>query len=205
MDLGCGNGNTAAWLCKNTGCRVTGVDLSGVRINNAIAAAKELPTETSSLLVFEKASATELPYEEASFTHVWSQATIYHVYEKQQALEQVYRTLEPNGLFVFDDLIKPKSDISPTAREYVYERLLFDTPFSFSTYQDTLKTIGFQVLEAHDLSSHLKQSYRCLDQMAQGRSQGKDDKFEQLSYSYQQMVQAIENQELGWAMYLCRK
>ena len=113
LDLGCGNGNTAFWLCKSTGCRVTGVDLSGVRISNAIAAAKELPPETSSLLEFEKASATELPFEEASFTHVWSQATIYHVHEKQQALEQVYLALEPAGLFVFDDLTKPKSDISP--------------------------------------------------------------------------------------------
>lgn len=205
LDLGCGNGNTAFWLCKSTGCRVTGVDLSGVRISNAIAAAKELPPETSSLLEFEKASATELPFEEASFTHVWSQATIYHVHEKQQALEQVYRALEPAGLFVFDDLTKPKSDISPTTRQYVYERLLFDTPFSFSTYQDALQGIGFQVSEAHDLSPYLKQSYQCLDQMAQARSEAKADKFEQLSYSYQQMVQAIDNQELGWAMYLCRK
>jgi len=205
LDLGCGNGNTAAWLCESTGCRVTGVDLSGVRISNAIAAAKDLPPETSSLLAFEKASATELPFEEASFTHVWSQATIYHVHEKQQALEQVYRTLETDGLFVFDDLTKPKSDISPTAQRYVYERLLFDTPYSFSTYQDALKAIGFQVLEAHDLSPHLKQSYQCLDQMALARSEGKDDKFEQLSYSYQRMVQAIDNQELGWGIYLCQK
>ena len=154
---------------------------------------------------FEKGSATELPFDSGSFSHVWSQATIYHVHDKQQALEQVYRTLEPNGLFVFDDLTKPKPDISPTTQRYVYERLLFDTPFSFSTYQDALQSIGFQVLEAHDLSPHLKQSYQCLDQMALARSEGKDDKFEQLSYSYQRMMEAIDNQELGWGMYLCRK
>ncbi len=47
LDLGCGNGNTAAWLCESTGCRVTGVDLSGVRISNAIAADQDLPSETS--------------------------------------------------------------------------------------------------------------------------------------------------------------
>ena len=205
LDLGCGNGNTATWLCKSTGCRVTGIDLSGVRIGNAIAAAKELPPETSSLLVFEKASATDLPFDEACFSHVWSQATIYHVHEKQRALQQVYRTLETNGLFVFDDLTKPRPDISPTAQRYVYDRLLFDTPFSFSSYQDALKDIGFQVLEAHDLSSHLKQSYLCLAQMSLARSEGKDDKFEQLSFSYQHMVQAIDNQELGWSMFLCRK
>jgi cyclopropane fatty-acyl-phospholipid synthase-like methyltransferase len=180
LDLGCGNGNTATWLCKTTGCRVTGVDLSGVRINNAIADAKKLP-------------------------HVWSQATIYHVHEKHQALEQVHRALEPSGLFVFDDLIKPKLDISEAAQQFVYDRLLFDTPFSFSTYQDALEDIGFQVLEAFDLSTHLRQSYQCLSAMALGRSEEKDDKFGQLSFAYQQMVQAIEDQDLGWGMYLCRK
>ena len=205
LDMGCGNGTTATWLCRSTGCRVTGIDLSGVRINNANETLKGLPQEIKSHLAFEKASATELPFGEKSFTHVWSQATIYHVHEKQKALDQVYRTLETNGLFVFDDLTKPKPDISPTAQRYVYDRLLFDTPFSFSTYQDALKAIGFQVLEAHDLSPHLKQSYRCLDQMALARSEAKDDKFEQLSYSYQRMVQAIDNQELGWGMYLCQK
>ena len=205
LDMGCGNGNTAAWLSRSTGCRVTGIDLSGVRVDNANAAAQELPTEIGSLLEFRKASATSLPFDDHSFTHVWSQATIYHVHEKRQALEQAYRTLEPDGIFVFDDLIKPKPDISENAQKYVYQRLLFDTPFSFSSYQETLTEVGFHVLEAHDLSDHLKQSYQCLGKMARDRSEGEGDQFQQLSLAYQQMVEAIDNQELGWGMYLCRK
>jgi len=205
LDLGCGNGNTAAWLSRSTGCRVTGIDLSGVRVENARSAARELPPEIGALLEFRKASATSLPFDDHSFTHVWSQATIYHVPEKLQALAQAYRTLEPDGLFVFDDLIKPRPDISAAAHQYVYQRLLFDTPFSFASYQDALKGVGFQVLEAHDLSQHLKQSYQCLGRMALDRSEGEADRFQQLSFAYQQMVKAIEQRELGWAMYLCRK
>jgi ubiquinone/menaquinone biosynthesis C-methylase UbiE len=157
------------------------------------------------LLEFRKASATCLPFDDHSFTHVWSQATIYHVPEKLLALAQACRTLEPGGIFVFDDLIKPRPDISAAAQQYVYQRLLFDTPFSFTSYQDALKEVGFQVLEAHDLSPHLKQSYQCLGRMALDRSEGEADKFRQLSFAYQQMVKAVEQQELGWAMYLCRK
>jgi ubiquinone/menaquinone biosynthesis C-methylase UbiE len=205
LDLGCGNGNTATWLSQTTGCQVTGVDLSGVRIANANAAAQKLPQETRSRLSFQKASATDLPFDDQTFTHVWSQATIYHVHEKELALRQAHRTLETGGLFVFDDLIKPKSDISEAARQYVYQRLLFDTPYSFSSYQDALREVGFQVLEAQDLSEHLKRSYQCLSQMALDRRESTDDKFQNLSLAYQQMVRAIDNQELGWGMYLCQK
>ena len=205
LDMGCGNGNTSTWLSKTTRCRVTGIDLSGVRIGNANASLEALPPEIGALLTFEKASATELPFEDGSFTHIWSQATIYHVHEKEQALREAHRTLESGGVLVFDDLVKPKSDISETARQYVYQRLLFDTPFSFSSYQDALRDVGFKVMEAHDLSPHLRQSYQCLSKMALDRSENQDDKFAHLSFAYQQMIRAIDRQELGWGMYLCQK
>ena len=65
--------------------------------------------------------------------------------------------------------------------------------------------MGFGVLEAHDLSSHLRQSYQCLSIMALDRSENQDDKFAHLSFAYQQMIRAIDQQELGWGMYLCQK
>ena len=79
LDVGCGNGTIAAWLCRSRGCKVLGIDLSGVRVNNAKESLRDLPQEVRERLEFEKASATELPFPEGSFTHVWSQATIYHI------------------------------------------------------------------------------------------------------------------------------
>ena len=43
LDIGCGNGNTAMWLSGTRECSVVGVDLSGVRINNAIQALEGSP------------------------------------------------------------------------------------------------------------------------------------------------------------------
>jgi ubiquinone/menaquinone biosynthesis C-methylase UbiE len=205
LDIGCGNGNTAAWLSQRTGCRVTGIDLSGVRIDNANSGLNELPSEIRSNLAFKKASATELPFEERSFAQAWSQATIYHVHEKEKALQEIHRVLSDNGIFVFDDLIRPKQDISETAQKFVYDRLLFETDYSFQTYQVALQSAGFRVLEAHDLSHHLKKSYQCLSMMAQQKSANEDDKFQTLSDAYDQMVKAVDNSELGWAMYVCQK
>ena len=159
LDLGCGNGNTSTWLCNSAGCRVTGIDLSGVRIDNAIESVASQPSDVRGRLKFEKASATELPFEDGAFSHVWSQATIYHVHDKEKALQEAYRVLAPGGYLVFDDLIKPKPDISDDARRFVYDRLLYDTDYSFTGYQDALKQVGFRVLEAHDMSESAARSY----------------------------------------------
>ena len=143
---------------RTSGCRVTGIDLSGVRINNAIASLQGQAPDVRTRLAFEKASATDLPFDDASFSHVWGQATIYHVHDKAKALDEVYRVLSPGGVLVFDDLTKPRPDISDDARRYVYDRLLFDTDFSFSGYQEALRGTGFDVVEAHDISHHLGRS-----------------------------------------------
>lgn len=205
LDLGCGNGNTSMWLCRSAGCRVTGIDLSGVRVNNAIESVASLPSDVQSRLKFEKASATDLPFADEAFSHVWSQATIYHVHDKERALQEAHRVLAPGGHLVFDDLTKPKPNISDDARRYVYDRLLFDTDYSFKGYQVALEQVGFRVLEAHDMSENLGKSYGCLSQMALSQLEKDPDIYGGLSRAYDQMVLAVERQELGWGMYICEK
>ena len=205
LDLGCGNGNTSLWLSRATGASVTGIDLSGVRIDNAnesLAAAPDLAGKVE----FHKASATDLPFADGTFTHVWSQATIYHVPDKTTTLSEAYRVLQTGGFMVFDDLTKPRPDISDEARTFVYDRLLFDTDFSFYSYMDALREAGFRVLDARDLSEHLAHSYSCLSAMAaSGHDPRRQERFTALSDAYKKMVSAVQNEELGWAQYRCVK
>ena len=100
-------------------------------------------------VAFEKASATDLPFPDGTFTHVWSQALIYHVPDKRKALSEAHRVLEKGGIMVFDDLLRPKRDITPEAQTYVYDRLLFDTEFTFESYQQALKDQGFRAFGGH--------------------------------------------------------
>ena len=205
LDLGCGNGNTATWLSASRGCRVTGVDLSGVRIGNAKEALRIQPREIQELLAFKKASATNLPFENETFSHVWSQATIYHIHDKEEALREAYRVLATGGTLVFDDLTKPSREISDAAKTYVYDRLLFDTDFSFDSYKDALRNTGFEILEAIDLSPHLKTSYQCLAEMALSHANQQEGKYRDLAAAYHESVAAVDRSELGWGLYLCRK
>ena len=59
--------------------------------------------------------------------------------------------------------------------------------------------------EAYDLSEHLRTSYACLSHMARSQQELNPDTYQVLSNAYDQMVQAIEREELGWGMYLCQK
>ena len=206
LDVGCGNGTTAIWLAKHTGCHATGIDLSGVRIDNAKADRERQEPGLRERLAFEKASATELPFNEGQFNRAWSQAVIYHVPDKRSVLKEVYRVLEKGGIFVFDDLVKPHQEVSADAQTYVYDRLLFDTEFSFESYRDALKSTGFEVLEAIDISSHLRQSYLCLaDRTPKGDTGEHAEHFEWLTTAYLETAKSVERDELGWGLYICRK
>lgn len=205
LDIGTGNGSVAFWLAKEAECHVTGIDLSGVRIGNAQEALREQPEELQARLAFEKASATELPFDSESFSHVWSQATIYHVHEQKKSLEEAHRVLEDGGIFVFDDLFKPSPNISPEAQEHVYERLFFDTEYNFVSYQQELLDLGFEILEAHNLSEHLGTSYEVLAQKADAVEGEDTDVLQELSFSYKETAKAVERGEVGWAMFICRK
>lgn len=203
LDLGCGNGEVAIYIANKTGCQITGVDLSGVRIENA---KKKL--ENNDRVDFLKATATDLPFEDNSFTHIWSQAVIYHIHDKEKALREIYRVLKKDGIFIFDDLLKLKENISEDSKKYVYDRLLFDTPFSFQGYQNKLKELGFNILKAIDLSDHLKKNYQELIKILENKLEENTEyieEYKKLIFAYQKMVEAVDNDELGWGLFLCGK
>ena len=206
LDLGCGNGTTAIWLAGHSGGRVTGIDLSGVRVDNALNKRADQEPPLQERLAFEKASATELPFSDDTFTHVWSQAVIYHVPDKRKVLSEAYRVLAPGGIMVFDDLVRPKREITPDAQTYVYDRLLFDTEFSFQSYQQALKDQGFEILEALDLSQHLKQSYLCLSERTpKDETLDETEHYQWLTTAYIETAAAVDKNELGWGLFVCRK
>ena len=208
LDLGCGNGTTAIWLSTSQNCQVTGIDLSGVRVQNAEDARVRLDQQVQDRLEFKKASATELPFEDESFTHLWSQAVIYHVPDKAAVLAEAYRVLEKGGIMVFDDLTKPQPNIGADAQKFVYERLLYDTPYSFESYQEALTAQGFTILESRDLSTHLKESYlRLADRTPTFEGQGGEhaEHYEWLSNAYRETARAVDNHEVGWGLFICQK
>jgi trans-aconitate methyltransferase len=89
LDLGCGDGQLTRRIA-DSGAHVLGVDASA----EMVAAARERGIEA------EHAKAEELPFRDATFDAVFSNAVLHWVRDHDAMMRQVYRVLKPGGRFV---------------------------------------------------------------------------------------------------------
>lgn len=89
LDLGCGDGHLTQRIA-DSGARVLGVDASA----EMVAATRERGMEA------EQAKAEALPFRDATFDAVFSNAVLHWVRGQDEMLEQVHRVLKPEGRFV---------------------------------------------------------------------------------------------------------
>lgn len=102
LDVGCGPGAVSAVLAHATGPHgsVVGVDLAEAHLERARAHAR---AEGLANVTFEKADASRLHYEDASFDLVYAKFLLMHVPNKGAVLGEMVRVLAPGGtLFVYD-------------------------------------------------------------------------------------------------------
>ncbi len=88
--------------------------------------------------------------------------------------------------------------------------MLFDTQFSFNSYQETLKSHGFEIIETREESNNLKKSYQKLCKVLERKIKERENnnflkKYISLLHAYKKFIEAIENEEVGWAIYVCKK
>ena len=107
FDVGCGIGGSTRRLSHETGCRVTGVDLS----NEYIDAAERLTQllNMQERVRFQACNALELPFEDNCFDGVWSLQMNMNVEDKQAWLNETYRVLKPGGRAIFYEVCAHKN------------------------------------------------------------------------------------------------
>ena len=96
LDIGCGEGYNTR-LLAGSGARMTGIDISGVFIRNAI----EREQETPPGIEYSVASAVELPFPDAHFDFATGFMSFMDIPETERVIGEAYRVLKPGGFLQF--------------------------------------------------------------------------------------------------------
>lgn len=210
LDVGCGCGNLLIDIAKRVGCPGEGLDLSEERISFAMASLDRENQQRQLGIDFRVGSATAMPYADGTFSHVVSQDALFLVPDKPRTHAEIYRVLRPGGLLAFSDFLQPKEEISQRARKHVYDRVRWNSGYSFLGYQAALAEAGFEILLARNLESHIRQTYRVLGKVARERAGNVQDAAARdwmltFSESCGEIEIAIGHGEFGWGMFVARK
>ena len=142
LDVGCGIGGSTRRLAHETGCYVTGIDLSHAYIDTAKRLTQLLNMQER--VKFHAASALELPFEDETFDGAWSLQMNMNVEDKPSWLAETCRVLKPGGRLVLYEVCGSKNTPLyfpvPWAQDSSMSFLV--TPESF---RDTITSAGFAI------------------------------------------------------------
>jgi SAM-dependent methyltransferase len=102
LDVGCGSGGPALFLARETGCRVTGVDLSdpGIRAADLQARASGL----DKVVAFRQADVCDpLPFRDGEFDALVCMDVLCHLRNRAQVFHEWHRVLRTGGRLILTD------------------------------------------------------------------------------------------------------
>ena len=113
LDVGCGTGQTAAYLAEQYGAKVTGMDINPIMVEKAKNRMRkyQLPVEII------QGSIEKFPVKDGTFDFIISESVLSFV-NKPKALKEIFRLLKSGGRFIANELTTNKR-LSPTVEEEV--------------------------------------------------------------------------------------
>jgi ubiquinone/menaquinone biosynthesis C-methylase UbiE len=97
LDLGSGLGGSSRYLAAVCGCRVSGIDLTPEFVELARVLTARCGLADS--IDYRQASALALPFEDASFDHVWCHNVTMNIADRVTLAQEVARVLRHRGRF----------------------------------------------------------------------------------------------------------
>jgi cyclopropane fatty-acyl-phospholipid synthase-like methyltransferase len=148
LDVGCGSGGPALFLARETGCRVTGIDINEAGIKAGETAAREAGMEAA--VTFCRLDVCEpLPFRTDEFDALVCMDVVCHLRERGQLFKDWYRILRNGGRLLLTDpvvvtgLVSKDELAARSSTGYfdfcppgVNERLLGDAGFELQPTED---------------------------------------------------------------------
>ena len=151
LDVACGSGGPALFMARETGCRVTGIDIhaDGVEAAN-VAAEREALGDRAAFLVHD--AREPLLFEDEMFDAVVSIDSINHVFGRGPMFAEWVRVLRPGGRVLYTDAVVVTGQLT---REEVLARSPSMGEFVFTPYgadEPLLHEAGFVDVEIEDVT-----------------------------------------------------
>ena len=150
LEVGSGSGGPALFLTRETGCKLTGVDVNQFGIKNASDLARE--RGLSDRAAFKQIDASKpLPFDDGSFEVVFSNDVMCHVPERQNVLNEWHRVLNPGGQMLFTDALVISGIVS---HEEIAKRSSIGLYFYLPPGENErmIKKAGFEIVTIEDLT-----------------------------------------------------
>ena len=156
LDVGCGIGGSTRRLSRETGCHVTGIDLSDEYIDTAERLTQLLDMQNQ--VKFQACSALELPFADNSFDGVWSLQMNMNVEDKLAWLKETYRVIKPGGRAILYEVCGGKNTHLhfpvPWAQDSAMSFLI-----SPSSFRELVTSAGFDIEVWSDKTDLAQQAF----------------------------------------------
>ena len=158
LDLGCGPGGPLTYVAGRTGCRATGVDLSGPAVESARHRAAALGL--SGMIETRVANLDDaLPFPSNTFDAVMSIDVVIHLRDRAATFREVARVLRPSGAFLFTDASVVTGPISSEeVRLRSHHGVSLFVPPGFN--ESVLEQAGFVLVDRVDRTASALQAAR---------------------------------------------
>lgn len=159
LDVGCGTGQTAAYLNDRYGANVTGMDINSIMVEKAKNRMRkyQLPVEII------QGSIEKIPLKDAKFDFIISESVLSFV-NKPKALKEIFRLLKNGGRFIANELTINKQP-TPTIEEeikqfYQLDSILMEKNWVTLFEQTGFKNINIRMQKQSMLQSNTNQEFQ---------------------------------------------
>ncbi|CRK59454.1 gamma-tocopherol methyltransferase @ delta-tocopherol methyltransferase [Alloactinosynnema sp. L-07] len=143
LDAGCGPGETAIYVAKEFGAKVTGISVSGFEIDKANERAAAAGAEG---VDFEYGDFAELSYPDNTFDAVLALESLQNAVDLGQVLDEFFRVLRPGGRITFSDFSRGRDGDPARLAKFMTTLKLAELP-SLEQWVRLTEAAGFVVEE----------------------------------------------------------
>lgn len=202
LDIACGYGGTLRELAK-LGCHATGIDISQVCVDEARRASTEagladkISVEVGDFHNIRSASET--------WDACVCQESIIHSTDRPTVFAEVYRVLQPGGVFAFSDILTAEG-AELALVDAAFERLGVRGGATLCHYQKMAEEAGFEIEHAEERPGDIKTHYRKLsEQLAEPPAELDPKAAVRITKSIDKWQAALSGGHITWACFIVRR